>query len=78
MNVSWEDDISAENTCILVEQMYPDDVPLALAPKEVQELSEVVDKASDLHPLRLAIAPNRFCCLEEMFDLRHIGLQSMM
>lgn len=29
-----------------------------------------MDKASDLHPLGLAIASDRLCCLEEMIDLR--------
>lgn len=53
---------------------YPNDIPLALAIKEVQELAEVVDKASDLHPLRLAISSDRLCCLEEMINLRQIGL----
>lgn len=59
----------------LSEPSYPNNIPLTLAVKEVQELAKVVDKASDLHPLRLAIPSDCFCCLEEMIDLRQIGLQ---
>jgi hypothetical protein len=55
--------------------IYPNDIPLTLAIEEIQELAEVVDEASDLHPLRLAITSDRFCCLKEMIDLRQIGLQ---
>lgn len=37
------------------EDTYTDDVPLALRAEDVEELAEVMDKARDLHPLRLAV-----------------------
>jgi hypothetical protein len=48
-----------------------DDIPLALGPKEEQELSQIVDEPSDLHPFGLSVSSDSFCGLQQMFDLRN-------
>ena len=44
--------------------------------EEEEQLPEIVDKPSNLHPLGFAIATDGLSGLEQMFDLRHAGLCS--
>lgn len=46
-----------------------DDVPLALRVVEEQQLAQVVDEARELHPARLAVAPDRLGALQQVLDL---------
>ena len=49
------------------------DRPLRLAPK-AENLAEVMDEAGEDHPARLAVAAHRLGGLEEMLELRKIGV----
>lgn len=61
------DDLSGElapdDECIA------DDVPLPLGAKEAEELAEVMDEPGELHPVGLAVPPDRLGRLEEVLDL---------
>lgn len=47
-----------------------------LGAEEVEQLSEVMNEAGDLHPLRLAVPTNGLCGLQEVLDLGELSLNS--
>jgi hypothetical protein len=61
------DDLVAEAAAN--DERVADDVPLSLRAEEDEELAEVVHEPGDLHPVRLAVAPERLRRLEEVLEL---------
>lgn len=53
---------------------YTDNVPLTLGAKEEEELPEVVNETSYLHPFRLTVSPDGLGSLEEVLNLGEAGL----
>ena len=51
-----------------------DNAPLRLA-IQAEALAEIMDKASENHPTRAAVAAHRLGGLEQMFDLRQVGVR---
>lgn len=57
------------------DESVTDNVPLTVGTEKAEELAEIVNQTSDLHPLGLAVSSNGLSGLKKMLDLAHRGVR---
>lgn len=56
------------------DESVPDGIPLTLGAEKVEQLAKIMYQARHLHPFRLAVFANCFGGLQQVLNLRNLGV----